>query len=93
MGFEPTTFGTTIRHSNQLSYIHHLDSFLNRCANVIQIFVSAKHFVTFFSYKHRLYLNRAYIAHLLTTILNTKNTLLADFARSAPFFVSIFKIR
>ena len=25
MGFEPTTFGTTIRHSNQLSYIHHLD--------------------------------------------------------------------
>ena len=26
MGFEPTTFGTTIRHSNQLSYIHHFDS-------------------------------------------------------------------
>ena len=25
MGFEPTTFGTTIRHSNRLSYIHHLD--------------------------------------------------------------------
>ena len=24
MGFEPTTFGTTIRHSNQLSYIHHI---------------------------------------------------------------------
>ena len=24
-GFEPSTFGTTIRHSNQLSYIHHLD--------------------------------------------------------------------
>ncbi len=24
MGFEPTTNGTTIRYSNQLSYIHHL---------------------------------------------------------------------
>lgn len=27
MGLEPTTFGTTIRRSNQLSYTHHL-SFL-----------------------------------------------------------------
>ena len=25
MGFEPTTLGTTIRYSNQLSYTHHLD--------------------------------------------------------------------
>ncbi len=24
MGFEPTTHGTTIRYSNQLSYSHHL---------------------------------------------------------------------
>ena len=24
MGLEPTTHGTTIRYSNQLSYIHHL---------------------------------------------------------------------
>ena len=24
MGFEPTTLGTTIRYSNQLSYTHHL---------------------------------------------------------------------
>ena len=30
MGFEPTTFGTTIRHSNRLSYIHHIDSSRNR---------------------------------------------------------------
>ena len=27
MGFEPTTFGTTIRHSNRLSYIHHIIRF------------------------------------------------------------------
>ena len=30
MGFEPTTFGTTIRHSNRLSYIHHIDPSRNR---------------------------------------------------------------
>ena len=27
MGFEPTTHGTTIRYSNQLSYTHHLFRF------------------------------------------------------------------
>ncbi len=27
MGFEPTTLGTTIRYSNQLSYTHHLFRF------------------------------------------------------------------
>lgn len=29
MGFEPTTLGTTILYSNQLSYIHH--AFVFRC--------------------------------------------------------------
>lgn len=30
-GLEPATFGTTIRHSNQLSYIHHICVILTRC--------------------------------------------------------------
>ena len=31
MGLEPTTLGTTIQCSNQLSYIHHVFLFLRRC--------------------------------------------------------------
>ena len=42
MGFEPTTLGTTILYSNQLSYIHHIDLFPNRCANIHTFFYSPK---------------------------------------------------
>ena len=31
MGLEPTTFGTTIRRSNQLSYIHHVNGIFLKC--------------------------------------------------------------
>ena len=31
MGFEPTTLGTTILYSNQLSYIHHVIRFRIGC--------------------------------------------------------------
>ena len=34
MGFEPTTLGTTILYSNQLSYIHHLDPSQQRCFRI-----------------------------------------------------------
>ena len=48
MGLEPTTFGTTIRHSNRLSYIHRFRpqsrNFANRCANVIRFLVCASDF-------------------------------------------------
>ena len=40
VGFEPTTLGTTIRYSNQLSYIHHLIA-----AAKIELFSMRKHFL------------------------------------------------
>ena len=42
-GLEPSTFGTTIRRSNQLSYIHHVIRLLPyRDANVICFFGTSK---------------------------------------------------
>ena len=55
MGFEPTTLGTTIRYSNQLSYTHHLDLRLQK----YYIFPKQSHFLckififSFFSEKSR----------------------------------------
>ena len=43
MGLEPTTFGTTIRRSNQLSYVHHISHFLsNAGAKIIPILILCK---------------------------------------------------
>ena len=49
MGFEPTTLGTTILYSNQLSYIHHIDLSPNRCANIHTFFCYPKFSALFFA--------------------------------------------
>ena len=48
VGFEPTTFGTTIRRSNQLNYGHHFSKALQRYEQFLN-FQAFQH--TFFSKK------------------------------------------
>ncbi len=48
MGFEPTTLGTTILYSNQLSYIHHLRFVSKTVCKYTNFFLSPKIFCDLF---------------------------------------------
>ena len=48
VGFEPTTFRTTIWRSNQLNYIHHIGYFFLASAKVRVLFGLTKYFPYFF---------------------------------------------
>ena len=66
MGLEPTTFGTTIRRSNQLSYIHHIRHFLsNAGAKIIPFLILCKFIAENF---------------LLISFFHPQSTIIAPFA-------------
>ena len=65
MGFEPTTFGTTIRHSNQLSYTHRY--LIKSFAKVLILFQSTNFFAIFFiNFDIKLWLNAIYYRQFAT---------------------------